>query len=88
MISPPTAAMNTRLNLAVSVAENVVFGANILSRIRAQDPIMPEGLLPILVLIAVVIIYTIAKVVGYSRQSDQQWRDVDKSKLREWEDDD
>ncbi|NIA27861.1 MAG: hypothetical protein GWP02_07365 [Desulfobulbaceae bacterium] len=49
---------------------------------------MPEGLLPILVLIAVVIIYTIAKVIDYSRQSDQQWRDVDKSKLREWEDDD
>jgi len=49
---------------------------------------MPEGLLPILVLIAVVIIYTIAKVIDYSRQSDQQWRDVDKSKLRKWEDDD
>ena len=49
---------------------------------------MPEGLLPILVLIAVVIIYTIAKVIDYSRQSDEQWRDVDKSKLREWEDDD
>ncbi len=49
---------------------------------------MPDGLLPILVLIAVVIIYTIAKVIDYSRQSDEQWRDVDKSKLREWEDDD
>lgn len=49
---------------------------------------MPEGLLPIIVLIVVVIIYTIAKVIGYSRQSDQQWREVDKSKLREWEDDD
>ncbi len=58
------------------------------SLVRTQDPIMPEGLLPILVLIAVVIIYTIAKVIDYSRQSDQQWRDVDKSKLREWEDDD
>ncbi|MDX2411462.1 MAG: hypothetical protein QNK16_04865 [Woeseiaceae bacterium] len=49
---------------------------------------MPEGLLPIIVLIVVVIIYTIAKVIEYSRQSDQQWREVDKSKLREWEDDD
>jgi len=49
---------------------------------------MPEGLLPIIVFIAVVIIYTIAKVIEYSRQSDQQWREVDKSKLREWEDDD
>jgi len=49
---------------------------------------MPEGLLPIIVFIVVVIIYTIAKVIEYSRQSDQQWREVDKSKLREWEDDD
>ena len=49
---------------------------------------MPEGLLPIIVFIAVVIIYTIVKVIEYSRQSDQQWREVDKSKLREWEDDD
>ncbi|MDH3273112.1 MAG: hypothetical protein OEM99_01090 [Gammaproteobacteria bacterium] len=56
--------------------------------VGAQDPIMPEGLLPIIVFIVVVIIYTIAKVIDYSRQSDQQWREVDKSKLREWEDDD
>ena len=49
---------------------------------------MPEGLIPILALIAVVVIYTIAKVVQYSRKSDEQWREVDKSKLREWTDDD
>jgi len=49
---------------------------------------MPKGLLPIIVLIAVVSSYTIAKVIEYSRKSDQQWREVDKSKLREWEDDD
>lgn len=48
---------------------------------------MPEGLAPILILIAVVIIYTVAKVIGYVKQSDQQWREVDKSKLREWDDD-
>lgn len=48
---------------------------------------MPEGLTPILVLIAVVVVYTVAKVVGYVKQSEQQWRDVDKSKLREWDDD-
>ena len=48
---------------------------------------MPEGLTPILVLIAVVIIYTVAKVLQYSRKSDEQWRNVDKSKLREWTDD-
>ena len=49
---------------------------------------MPEGLWIILLIIAVVIVYTIAKVVQYMRESEQQWRQVDKSKLREWDDDD
>lgn len=49
---------------------------------------MPEGLWPILVMIAVVVIYVIAKVIDYMRISDEQWKQVDKSKLREWEDDD
>lgn len=49
---------------------------------------MPEGLWPILIFIALVIIYTIAKVFEYMRKSDQQWRQVDKSKLREWDEDD
>lgn len=49
---------------------------------------MPKGLLPILVLIAMVIVYTIVKVVQYMRRSEEQWEEVDKSKLREWEDDD
>jgi len=49
---------------------------------------MPEGLLPILMLIAAVVIYTIAKVIRYMRESDEQWQRVDKSKLREWQDDD
>ena len=49
---------------------------------------MPAGLIPILIMIAVVIIYVLAKVMGLSRRSEQQWREVDKSKLREWQDDD
>ena len=49
---------------------------------------MPEGLWPILLLIVVVIIYTIAKVFQYMRESEEQWRKVDKSKLRKWEDED
>jgi hypothetical protein len=49
---------------------------------------MPEGLLPILLLIAVVVIYVIAKVVQNMRTSERQWQDVDKSKLKKWEDDD
>ena len=49
---------------------------------------VPDGLLPILILIAIVIVYTIAKVLGYVRKSEQQWQQVDKSKLREWDDED
>ncbi len=49
---------------------------------------MPEGLLPILLIIAAVIVYTIAKVVQNVRKSEQQWEQVDKSKLKEWDDDD
>ena len=49
---------------------------------------MHEGLWLILLLIVVVILYTVAKVLRYMRLSAEQWRQVDKSKLREWEDDD
>ncbi len=49
---------------------------------------MPSGLLPVLILIAMIIIYVVAKVVFYVRQSEAQWRQVDKSKLREWDDED
>lgn len=49
---------------------------------------MPAGLLPVLLFIAIVVIYTIAKVIAYKRQSDEQWKQVDKSKLVEWDDDD
>lgn len=49
---------------------------------------MPDGLLPIIALIVIVILYTIAKIVGYIRKSEQQWRDADKSKLKRWDDED
>ncbi|MCH8865573.1 MAG: hypothetical protein IID58_01850 [Proteobacteria bacterium] len=48
---------------------------------------MPEGLWPILVMIAAVIVYAIAKVIRYMRESEKQWQQVDKSKLKEWVDD-
>lgn len=47
---------------------------------------MPDGLLLILLLIAIVIAYTVVKIRGYVKKSEQQWRQVDKSKLREWDD--
>jgi len=49
---------------------------------------MPGGLIFLLIMIALIVIYTIAKVLQYMRVSDQQWREVDKSKLKQWEDDD
>ena len=48
---------------------------------------MPDGLIVLLIFIAVVVVYTIAKVVAYMRQSERQWEQVDKSKLKEWDDD-
>ena len=49
---------------------------------------MPGGLIFLLIMILLVIVYTIAKVLQYMRLSDRQWREVDKSKLKEWQDDD
>lgn len=49
---------------------------------------MPDGLLAILVIIAAIILYAIAKVVQNVRKSEEQWRQVDKSKLKEWDDED
>ena len=48
---------------------------------------MPDGLKLLLIFIAVVVAYTIVKVIGYMRQTERQWEQVDKSKLKEWEDD-
>ena len=48
---------------------------------------MPEGLWILIAFIAVVVIYTIVTVRNYMRLSDKQWRQVDKSKLKEWDDD-
>ena len=49
---------------------------------------MPEGLWPIIILIAIVIAWVLSKVRFYMRKSEQQWHEVDKSKLREWNDED
>jgi hypothetical protein len=48
---------------------------------------MPDGLKYLLIFIALVVVYTIVKVVDYMRQSERQWEEVDKSKLKKWEDD-
>lgn len=49
---------------------------------------MPEGLWPIIILIAIVIVWVLSKVRHYMKVSDEQWKKVDKTKLREWDDED
>lgn len=49
--------------------------------------LMPNGLIFLLIMIALIIVYTIAKVLQYIRLSEEQWQQVDKSKLKEWDDD-
>ena len=49
---------------------------------------MPDPLLLLLIFIAGVVVVTIVRVIQLNRLSRKQWREVDKSKLREWEDDD
>ena len=62
----------------------VNFGLQLIDRIT----IMPDGLWLLLAFIAIVGVYTISKVRQYMKKSEEQWQQVDKSKLREWEDDD
>lgn len=47
---------------------------------------MNQELALALVLLAAVVIWVIAKVIRYSRQSERQWQQVDKRKLRKWDD--
>lgn len=49
---------------------------------------MPDGLTILLIVIGFIIVYTIVRIVQYVRLSEKQWQQVDKSKLKEWEDDD
>ena len=41
-----------------------------------------------LFVLGVFAVYVIAKIRTYMRQSDDEWRQVDKSKLKTWEEDD
>jgi hypothetical protein len=68
----------------------VTSGAPMLCYAQAdtRDPAMPKGLVFLLIMIVLIVVYTIAKIISYNRLSKQQWDEVDKSKLREWDDDD
>ncbi|MGB5346192.1 MAG: hypothetical protein WBN23_08510 [Woeseia sp.] len=47
-----------------------------------------KGIWVALIIVVAVLVYVLAKVIYYARLSRQQWQDVDRSKLREWKDDD
>lgn len=49
---------------------------------------MSDGFWIAILIVAAVIAYVLAKVLFYSKKSAEQWRDVDKSKLKAWKDDD
>jgi hypothetical protein len=42
----------------------------------------------VLAIVIAIAVYVLAEVVYYARKSDEQWRQVDRSKLKEWKDDD
>jgi uncharacterized membrane protein YqiK len=48
---------------------------------------MSSGFWPVVIIILFVVVWVLSKVFFYIRKSEQQWQEVDKSKLREWEDD-
>jgi len=47
---------------------------------------MSEGFWPVLLIIALIVAWVLSKVIFYMRRSEMQWQSVDKSKLREWDD--
>lgn len=49
---------------------------------------MSEGFWPVILIILAVIVWVLAKVYSNMKKSERQWREVDKSKLKEWQDDD
>ena len=48
---------------------------------------MNSGLFVAVLIVVAVVFYTIAKVITYAKKSRQQWEDVDRSKLKTWDDD-
>ncbi|WP_156762670.1 hypothetical protein [Woeseia oceani] len=49
---------------------------------------MDDGVWIALGIVLLVVIYVLAKVLQHMRRSRELWEKVDKSKLREWEDED
>ena len=48
---------------------------------------MSVGFWPVVIIVALVIVWVLSKVLFYARRSEEQWQEVDKSKLKDWDDD-
>lgn len=57
-------------------------------RSRIEDGNVSEDLLIVLGFVAAVVVYAVFTVIRHDRRSREQWRQVDKSKLRERDDED
>ena len=49
---------------------------------------MSDGFWLVVIFIVFIVVWVLAKVVANARKSEQQWREVDKNKLKEWDDED
>ena len=49
---------------------------------------MADGFWIAVLIVAGVLAYVLGKIYAYMRKSEEQWRAVDKSKLKTWDDDD
>lgn len=56
--------------------------------VAAHTGEMSEHLLIVLGFVAAVVIYAVFGVIRHDRKSREQWRQVDRSKLRQWDEDD
>jgi len=48
---------------------------------------MSAGFWPAIVIVVLVIAWVLSKVLFYARKSEEQWKEVDKSKIKDWDDD-
>jgi len=48
---------------------------------------MSVGFWPVVIIVALVIVWVLSKVLFYARKSEEQWKEVDKSKLKDCDDD-
>ena len=53
----------------------------------ATMPVMDERFWIAVLIIVGFACYVVAKVITYMRKSEREWRQVDKSKLKTWDDD-